>query len=106
MNVDNKNITDLSIETEKIKKEIKEIILEGLNIEDVNAEEVDGSVSLFNGSNSVQLDSIDGLEVVMLIQKKYGVRFDNKSRPKDILVSIDSIASFVIRELKSSSETI
>jgi acyl carrier protein len=78
-----------------LKDEIKNLIMEALNIDDVNPEDVGDDDSLFGEGNVLGLDSIDALEIVMALQEKYGVRIDDKNQSRFILKSISTIAEFI-----------
>jgi acyl carrier protein len=84
--------------TKELKEEIKVLILESLNIPDVNPEDIADDASLFEDEN-LGLDSIDGLEIVMALQEKYGVRIDDQNQARFILKSINTIAEFIAKEL-------
>lgn len=85
-------------ETTLLKTEIKELIIQTLNIKNIRAEQVPDSVPLFSAENILDLDSIDGIELVMAIQEKYQVRIADQNVARNVLESIDSIAEFLIRE--------
>jgi len=85
-------------ETTLLKTEIKELIIQTLNIKNILAEQVPDSVPLFSAENILDLDSIDGIELVMAIQEKYQVRIADQNVARNVIESIDSIAEFVIRE--------
>jgi acyl carrier protein len=85
-------------ETKLLKTEIKELIIQTLNIKNILAEQVPDSVPLFSPENILNLDSIDGIELVMAIQEKYQVRIADQNVARNVIESIDSIAGFVIRE--------
>lgn len=80
-----------------LKKEIKLLIIETLNIDDVEPDEVADEDPLFAEGNALGLDSIDALEIVMALQEKYGVRIDDKNQSRFILRSIATIADFIER---------
>ena len=81
-----------------LKTEIKELIIQTLNIKNIQAEQVPDSVPLFSAENILNLDSIDGIELVMAIQEKYQVRIADQNVARNVLESIDSISEFVVRE--------
>lgn len=85
-------------ETKLLKTEIKELIIQTLNIKNILAEQVPDSVPLFSSENVLNLDSIDGIELVMAVQEKYQVRIADQNVARYVIESIDSIAEFVIRE--------
>jgi acyl carrier protein len=76
-------------------KEIKLLIIATLNIGDVTPEAVEDDAPLFGKDNVLGLDSIDALEIVMMLQEKYGVRLDDKNQARFILQSIKTIAEFI-----------
>ena len=81
-----------------LKTEIKELIIQTLNIKNIEAGQVPDAVPLFSKENILNLDSIDGIELVMAIQDKYQVRIADQNVARNVLESVDSIAEFVIRE--------
>jgi acyl carrier protein len=81
--------------SQELKNEIKQLIIESLKIPDVKPEQIIDSASLFEEGNALQLDSIDALEIVMALQRKYNVHFDDQNVSRFIIKSIDSIAEFV-----------
>jgi acyl carrier protein len=88
----------MEIEVTTLKTEIKELIIQTLNIKNVSPEQVQDSVPLFSKENVLDLDSIDAIELVMAIQDKYQVRIADQNVARNVLESIDSIAEFIIRE--------
>lgn len=85
-------------ETITLKTEIKELIIRTLNIKNIKAEQVPDDVPLFSPENILDLDSIDGIELVMAIQENFQVRIADQNVARNVLESVDSIADFVIRE--------
>jgi acyl carrier protein len=81
-----------------LKTEIKELIIKTLNIKNILAEQVPDSVPLFSAENILDLDSIDGIELVMAIQEKYQVRIADQNVARNVIESIDSIAEFLVKE--------
>jgi acyl carrier protein len=85
-------------EVTTLKTEIKELIIQTLNINNVRPEQVPDSIPLFSKENILSLDSIDGIELVMAIQEKFEVRIADQNVARNVLESVDSIAEFVMRE--------
>jgi acyl carrier protein len=81
-----------------LKTEIKDLIIQTLNIKNIRAEQVPDAVPLFSPENILNLDSIDGIELVMAIQEKFQVRIADQNVARNVLESIDSIAEFLVRE--------
>jgi acyl carrier protein len=88
----------------ELKKEIKALILEALTIDDVKPEEIDDEKSLFEGQNILQIDSVDALEIVMALQRKYNVRIDDKNPGRVVIQSVKTIADFVARETAKAAD--
>ncbi|HUI90731.1 MAG TPA: phosphopantetheine-binding protein [Chitinivibrionales bacterium] len=84
--------------TPELKLEIKKLILESLKISDVRPEDIPDSASLFENNSALQLDSVDALEIVMALQRTYGVHIDDQNIGRFIIKSVDSIAEFVAKE--------
>lgn len=83
---------------EQLKHDIKQLIIDTLNIKDVKPEDVPNEASLFGDNNPMGLDSIDGIEIIMAVQRKYNVRMDDQNVARFILESINTIAEFVTKE--------
>jgi acyl carrier protein len=76
--------------------EITTLIIEGLQLEDITADEIDINAPLFG--DGLGLDSIDALEIAVLLERKYGVKITSDDvGNKDIFVSISSLVDFVAK---------
>jgi len=84
--------------TQVLKWEIKELILETLRITDVDLEKIDDEKPLFGSDNALTLDSVDGLEIIMALQRKYGVRIGDQNLARAIISSVNNIAAFITQE--------
>ena len=84
--------------TQELNWEIKELIIETLGITDVDLEKVDDDKPLFGSDNALTLDSVDALEIIMALQRKYGVRIGDQNLARSIVSSVNSIADFITRE--------
>lgn len=86
-----------------LKLEIKNLIVSTLDIQDVKPEEIDDEAPLFGGGNALVLDSVDGLEIIMAIQRKFNVRVVDQNQARYTVRSINSIAEFVIKEKEAAA---
>jgi acyl carrier protein len=84
--------------TDGLKLEIKQMIMTALSITDVDPEAVDNEEPLFSGKNTLTLDSVDALEIIMAIQRTYGVRIADQAAARYSLRSVNSIAEFIVSE--------
>ncbi len=73
----------------KLKKEIIEV----LNLEDIKPEDIDENASLFG--EGLGLDSIDALELIVLMEKNYGIRLQDPNQGKEIFKSIAVMADYI-----------
>jgi len=78
---------------EQLVLELKEKIIEALNLEDMTPDDIDADAALFG--DGLGLDSIDALEIIVLIEKNYGIKLSNSAEGKEIFKSINTIAEFV-----------
>lgn len=74
--------------------ELKEEIIKVLNLEDMTPEDIDPKAPLF-GAGGLGLDSIDALELIVLLEKHYGIRLASASEGKTIFTSVENIAQYV-----------
>ena len=80
---------------EALHAELKELIVKTLALEDVTAAEITTDAPLFG--DGLDLDSIDALEIAMVLEERYGVTLDDDSEENQrIFQSVRTIANFVI----------
>lgn len=79
-------------------KELTGIIIDKLNIEHCTVEDVDPSMPLFSKENPMELDSIDGIEIIVQLKENYGIRIADEAPAREVLYSIETIADFLIQE--------
>lgn len=72
---------------------LKEQVIEQLNLEDVSPEDIDASEPLFG--DGLGLDSIDALELIVLLEREYGIKINDPSEGKKIFASIETMAEFI-----------
>lgn len=75
--------------TEKLKGQI----IEQLNLEDVSSEDIKTEDPLFD--EGLGLDSIDALELIVLLEKEYGIKIQDPEDGKKILYSVKTMAEFI-----------
>ncbi len=73
--------------------ELKILIIEHLNLEDVAPEAVDPEAPLFGGG--LGLDSVDALELVMLMETTYGARIESSEVGRKAFATLNTLAQFV-----------
>ncbi len=81
-----------------IKEQLKKIIVEDLNLEEINPEEIDDDAPLFG--EGLGLDSLDAVEIVVLLEKHFGVEVKNLDEGKAAFQSINALAAYVEERMK------
>ena len=74
--------------------ELKQKVVEALNLEELSAEEINENTPLF-GADGLGLDSIDALELIVLLDKEYGIRLSDPKQGKEIFYSIATMAEYI-----------
>jgi acyl carrier protein len=79
---------------EALESELKELIIGSLALEDIKPADIDSKAPLFG--EGLGLDSIDALELVMALQRKYGFKASEvPGFSRDCFASVDALATFV-----------
>ena len=79
---------------EELKLELKEKIIENLNLEDVELSEIADDEPLFG--DGLGLDSIDALELIVMLDKDYGIKLSDPKLGKAIFESIEVMAKYIV----------
>jgi acyl carrier protein len=79
---------------EELIEKLKGEIIEALNLEDIENDEIEASEPLFN--EGLGLDSIDALELIVLLDKTYGLKLDDPSKGKEVFYSVETIADYIL----------
>ncbi|HRW63618.1 MAG TPA: phosphopantetheine-binding protein [Bacteroidales bacterium] len=77
---------------------IKEQVIEVLNLEDIEPSDIDTDAPLFG--DGLGLDSIDALELIVLLEKQYGLKIEDPKDGKKIFYSIRTIAEYIEEKKK------
>jgi len=75
--------------TEKLKEELIEL----LNLEDIEPSDIDNSEPLFG--DGLGLDSIDALEIIVLLEKEYDIKIEDRTQGKEAMYTIETLAEFI-----------
>jgi acyl carrier protein len=77
---------------------LKKQIIEVLNLEGMKPEDIANDAPLFG--EGLGLDSIDALELIVLMEKDYGIKLHDAKEGKEILKSVNSMASYIEQNRK------
>ena len=83
---------------EELITQLKEQIIGALNLEEMSPDDIDNEAALFG--EGLGLDSIDALELIVLLEKNYGIKLANPAEGKAIFKNIATIADFVSKNRK------
>ena len=84
------------MEKDALKFELKNLIVETLRLEDVKPDDILDEAPLFG--EGLGLDSIDALEIVVALEKAYGVVIEDEEVGKKAFASIEVLADFVLEK--------
>ncbi|KJJ39750.1 phosphopantetheine-binding protein [Aequorivita vladivostokensis] len=77
----------------ELKEELKGKIIEQLNLEDVSVADITDDDALFG--DGLGLDSIDALELIVMLDKDYGIRLSDPKEGKKIFESVQVMADYI-----------
>lgn len=79
---------------QELERELKQLLIDVLNLEDLSVEQIDSAAPLFG--DGLGLDSIDALELGVAIRKRYDVQIDADSEvTRQHFASIANLARFI-----------
>jgi len=78
---------------DELISKLKEQIIEVLNLEDLTPEDIDKDAPLFG--EGLGLDSIDALELIVLLEKAYGIKFQTPAEGKEVFKSVQVMADYI-----------
>lgn len=78
---------------EALKQELKSKIIEVLNLEDIKLEDINDNDPLFG--DGLGLDSIDALELIVMLDKDYGIKLVDPKEGKNIFQSIETMGAYI-----------
>jgi len=80
--------------------DVKEKIIQGLNLEDMSVNEIEDEMALF-GDDGLGLDSVDAIELTLLLEKEFGVKVTNMEEVETIFASCASLTSYINEQQNS-----
>lgn len=83
---------------EQLIQELKQHLIEELNLEEMSPEDIDAEAPLFGAG--LGLDSIDALEIILILEKFYGVKLANTADAKPIFYSVKTLAEYIMQNRK------
>ena len=78
---------------EQLISELKAKIVDLLDLTNIQPEDIDADAPLIGGK--LELDSIDVLEMVIMIEKDYGVRIENRELGEKVFANLATMAAYI-----------
>ena len=83
---------------EDLKQNLKKLLVEHLNLKDINPEDIGDDQPIFG--EGLGLDSIDALELIVMLQQHYGIRLTKADNGPQVLASVNSMAEYITAHQK------
>ncbi len=83
---------------EDLKVKLKEQIIEALNLQGMTPADIDDNAPLFG--DGLGLDSIDSLEMMVLLERNYGIKIEDAREGRKVLESVQSMAEYIQQHRK------
>lgn len=83
---------------DELIEQLKVQLIKQLNLEDMEPKDIDPDEPLFG--EGLGLDSIDALELIVLLEKEYGIRIENPKDGQKVFFSVRSMAEFITEHKK------
>lgn len=82
---------------QEMVSDLRETIIAGLKLEDINAADLTPDTTLFGDESELGLDSLDAVELSVVLEKRYGVSFTNAGDVQQAFATLESLAVAVLR---------
>lgn len=86
------------MQTELLKQQLKKQLIEFLNLQTITPEDIKDDEPLFG--EGLGLDSIDSIELIVLLNREYGIVIEDPKEGRKILVDINTMASYIEQNRK------
>lgn len=82
------------------KEKLKKILIDDLNLEELTPDDIDDGAPLFG--EGLGLDSLDAVELVVIIQKHFGIEIKNMEEGREAFQSVEALAAYIDARLASA----
>jgi acyl carrier protein len=84
------------MDRDKLVFELKKHIITYLNLLEITPEEMKSDVPLFGGE--LGLDSIDSVELIVMLEREYGIKIEDPKEGRKVLVDVNTIADYIMQK--------
>ena len=81
------------MESDQLKEKLKKEIIQYLNLLDITPDDIKDDTPLFG--EELGLDSIDSIEMIVLLERGYGIKIQNPAEGRKILVDVNHMAAYI-----------
>ncbi len=92
---ENKELTEM-------REKLKVLLVDHLSLEDIKPEDIKDDEILFG--EGLGLDSLDAVEIVVLLQRNFGLEVKDMNKGREIFYSIDTLAKYVVDNIKDNAD--
>ncbi len=89
------------MDRELLKSRLKEQIIKYLNLLEISPEDIKDDEPFFGGS--LGLDSIDSLELIILLEREYGIKINSTAEGRKALIDVNTMADYIIENTKEQA---
>lgn len=82
-----------------IKQKLKQVIIKDLALEDISVDSINDDSPIF-GEGGLGLDSLDAVELVVIIQKNFGVQIKDMAKGREVFQSINTLAEYIQKNMQ------
>jgi acyl carrier protein len=80
-----------------VKEQLKKLIIEELNLEEISPEDIEDDAPIFG--EGLGLDSLDAVEIVVILEKHFGVEVKSLDEGKEAFSSINALAAYIEKRM-------
>jgi acyl carrier protein len=91
----------MSMDRDELKRSLKNLVVDGLRLQDVRPEDIEDAAPIF--VEGLGLDSVDALELVVLVEEHYNIQIPDEDVGKRAFASIEALTDYVSTELAKAS---
>jgi len=90
--------TMTNIDKELFLTRLKEAVIEACNVKNISAADIKSEEPIVGGQDKLQLDSLDALEVIMMVEQRFGIRLSGDENSRALFASFDKMANHILEK--------